>query len=122
MTDNLENKKGGYQALMETLTNFTAQEIDSLIERGEDADWVLQTLCLSPTLTIEQIRILLPKVKMEIYKSFLVRRPSFPTDLLYSIALENPSWFTRGFIINHPNTNDETKVILALQNGKDKDR
>lgn len=96
-----------------TASNLTSEEIDSIIDG--DSDLARQNLCLNKNLTETQYRRLLPKVSMEIYTSFIVRRPDFPTDMLYAEALKNPSWFLRGFMENHPNANNEIKVILALQ-------
>lgn len=112
---NLEGEEIKYEPY-QSIISFarTSEEIDAMIE--ENDFYKNQNLCLNKDLTQAHYRMLLPRLKStDIYRSFLIRRPDFPTDLLYELALEKPSWFLRNLIMNHPNSNDEIRVILALQ-------
>ena len=74
-----------------------------------------QTLAFNKYLTEDQCRVVNSFVKMDIYKSFLMKNPNYPADLLHSEALAEPSWFLAEAIMSQPKTLDESKVALVLQ-------
>ena len=74
-----------------------------------------RSLVFNEYLTEGQCRIVNSRIKMEIYKSFLIKHKNYHADLLHEEALKDPDWFLAEAIMSHPKTSRETKVVLVLQ-------
>jgi hypothetical protein len=73
----------------------------------------------NPLLSETHCRHLITRMDHPMDRAFLVKSPSFPADLLAELALSEGSQFVLGFIVGHPNANDETRALVALRGHED---
>ena len=76
---------------------------------------IYRHLVWNPNLTEKDCRYLLPRISYPLDKVFLINRKVFPPDLLYALALTEDPDYIGNYILSHPNTPREAKVILALR-------
>lgn len=69
----------------------------------------------NPRLTEAHCRHLITKLTESLDRALLIHATSFPTDLLYRLALSEVDPFVLEFIASHPNADEETRTILALR-------
>lgn len=73
----------------------------------------------NPRLAEAHCRYLITRLDHPMDRAFLVENSSFPTDLLEDLANTEDNPFILGFIVDHPNANEETRVMVALRGHED---
>lgn len=99
-----------YSEYLFTTTNL--EKIEDIVYRGthEEHDFIVR----NPLLTEVQCRQLF--LTRDLYMLVgLVKKPVFPADLLYSLALTENSPQVQEGIAGNPNSDEETLTILALR-------